>query len=93
MGQITVWNIELLLTCLNVFIYRCGVLGYASKFLRKVLPPPSWLKSTCPEDGSSTFFQNTGDPPGTHWIGGWVGPGTGLDDVKRKFLPLPGLEV
>jgi hypothetical protein len=29
-------------------------------------------------------------PPGTHWIGGWVGPRTGLDDVgKRKFLPLP----
>jgi hypothetical protein len=25
---------------------------------------------------------------GTHWIGGWVGPRAGLDDVeKRKFLP------
>jgi hypothetical protein len=24
--------------------------------------------------------------PGTHWIGGWVGPRVGLDDVeKRKF--------
>jgi hypothetical protein len=24
--------------------------------------------------------------PGTHWIGGWVGPRAGLDDVKkRKF--------
>jgi hypothetical protein len=32
--------------------------------------------------------------PGTHWIGGWVGPRTGLDDMqKRKFLPLPGLEL
>jgi hypothetical protein len=31
---------------------------------------------------------------GTRWIGGWVGPRTGLDDVeKRKFLPLPGLEL
>jgi hypothetical protein len=30
--------------------------------------------------------------PGTHWIGGWVGPRTGLDDVeKRKFLTFPGL--
>jgi hypothetical protein len=30
----------------------------------------------------------------THWIGGWVGPRTGLDDMeKRKFLPLPGLEL
>jgi hypothetical protein len=27
--------------------------------------------------------------PGTHWIGGWVDPRTGLDNVeKRKFLTL-----
>jgi hypothetical protein len=37
-------------------------------------------------------------PPGkahfTHWIGGWVGPRTGLDDVeKRKLLTLPGLAL
>jgi hypothetical protein len=32
--------------------------------------------------------------PGTHWIGGWVGPRASLDDVeKRKFLPLPRLEL
>jgi hypothetical protein len=32
--------------------------------------------------------------PGTHWIGGWVGPRTYLDDVeKRKFLTLSGLEL
>jgi hypothetical protein len=32
--------------------------------------------------------------PGTHWIGGWVGPRTALDDVKkRKFLTLSGLEL
>jgi hypothetical protein len=32
--------------------------------------------------------------PGTHWIGGWVGPITGLDDVEKiKFLTLPGLEL
>jgi hypothetical protein len=31
--------------------------------------------------------------PGTHWIGGWVGPRAGLDGVeKRKFLTLPRLE-
>jgi hypothetical protein len=30
--------------------------------------------------------------PGTHWIGGWVDPRAGLDDMeKRKFLTLPGL--
>jgi hypothetical protein len=31
--------------------------------------------------------------PGTHWIGGWVGPRAGLDDVEgRRIFPLPGLE-
>jgi hypothetical protein len=31
--------------------------------------------------------------PGTHYIGGCVGPRAGLDDVeKKKFLALPGLE-
>jgi hypothetical protein len=35
-----------------------------------------------------------GKPPGTHWIGFWVGPRAGLDNVeKRKFLILPGLEL
>jgi hypothetical protein len=35
-----------------------------------------------------------GKSPGTHWIGDWVGPRTGLDDVEnRKFLTLPGLEL
>jgi hypothetical protein len=33
-------------------------------------------------------------PPRTHWIGGWLDPRAGLDDVeKRKFLTLPGLEL
>jgi hypothetical protein len=32
--------------------------------------------------------------PGTHWIGGWVGPRGDLNDVqKRKFLIVPGLEL
>jgi hypothetical protein len=32
--------------------------------------------------------------PCTHWIGGWVGPRTGLEDVeKRKFFTLQGLEL
>jgi hypothetical protein len=30
------------------------------------------------------------NPPVAHWIGGWVGPRTGLDKVeRRKILPLP----
>jgi hypothetical protein len=32
--------------------------------------------------------------PGTHWIGGWVGPRAGLDVVeKRIFLTSPRLEL
>jgi hypothetical protein len=32
--------------------------------------------------------------PATQWIGGWVDPIAGLDDVEnRKFLTLPGLEL
>jgi hypothetical protein len=32
--------------------------------------------------------------PGTHWIGGWVDPRPGLDDVeKRQLLTLPELEL
>jgi hypothetical protein len=32
--------------------------------------------------------------PGTLWIGGWVDPRAGLDDVEKgKFLTLPGFEL
>jgi hypothetical protein len=32
--------------------------------------------------------------PGTTWIGDWVGPTAGLDDMEKlKFLALPGLEL
>jgi hypothetical protein len=32
--------------------------------------------------------------PGTHFIGGWVDPTAGLDDMeKRKILTLSGLEL
>jgi hypothetical protein len=29
-----------------------------------------------------------GKTPGIHWIGGWVGPRAGLDDMERR-KPLP----
>jgi hypothetical protein len=33
-------------------------------------------------------------PPGTRWIGGWVGLGAGMDDEKKKnLLTVPGLEL
>jgi hypothetical protein len=32
--------------------------------------------------------------PCTHWIGGWVDPRAGLDNMEnRKFLTLPGLKL
>jgi hypothetical protein len=27
--------------------------------------------------------------PGTHWIGGWVGPRAGLDDMEKKKILVP----
>jgi hypothetical protein len=30
--------------------------------------------------------------PGTHWVGGWVGPRAGLDAVEEKHFALPGIE-
>jgi hypothetical protein len=31
--------------------------------------------------------------PGTHWIGGWMGPRAGLDaGARRKILCLSGIE-
>jgi hypothetical protein len=43
---------------------------------------------------SRTFrFTPGGRYPGTPWIGGWMGPKTGMNYLeKRKFLTLPGLE-
>jgi hypothetical protein len=44
---------------------------------------------------SSQFHATAALPAGnTHWIGGWVDPSAGLDDVKkRKFLTLLGHEL
>jgi hypothetical protein len=39
-------------------------------------------------------FTPGGKSPSIHWIGGWMGSRTDLDDMeKRKFLPLPVLEL
>jgi hypothetical protein len=32
------------------------------------------------------------EPPGTYWIEDWVGLRAGLGIMKKKFLPLPGIE-
>jgi hypothetical protein len=39
-------------------------------------------------------FAVGGRAPGTHWIGSWVDPRAGLDDLeKRKLLTLPGFKL
>jgi hypothetical protein len=55
-------------------------------FLASALVGGEWSTS-CP-----SRFTPGEKAPATHWIGGWVDPRAGLDDIeKRKFLTLPGL--
>jgi hypothetical protein len=50
-------------------------------FLTSTLDGGKWSAS------SPDCFTPGEKVPITHWIGGWVGPGTGLDDAeKRKFF-------
>jgi hypothetical protein len=61
---------------------------YIHIFLNLALVGNEWSAS-CP--GRFTTGKRTS---GTHWIGGWVCPRAGMDDVeKRKFLPPQGLEL
>jgi hypothetical protein len=84
-------NVKLSL-CFNWAPRHESVLGkwsYSSTHsLTLALDGGEWLAS-CP--GSFTPKERT---PGTHWIGGWVGPRDVLDAVvKRKIPPSPpGIE-
>jgi hypothetical protein len=64
-----------------------GVDVYTHIFLTSALAGGEWSASL---PGRFTPGERA---PGTHWIGGWVDPRSGLDDEKRKFLALPGLEL
>jgi hypothetical protein len=64
-----------------------GMDVYVQVFLTSALFGGEWSASY------SDRFTPGERAPGTHWIGGWVDPRAGLDDVeKRKFLLVPGLE-
>jgi hypothetical protein len=64
-----------------LYVYVYTVYIHRDKVLKKD-------HSSCP--GRFTRGEIT---PLTHWIGGWVDPRDGLDDVeKTKILPLPRLE-
>jgi hypothetical protein len=43
-------------------------------------------------DGGSGRFTPWERAPGTHWIGGWVGPRTVLDAVVKRKIPSPRRE-
>jgi hypothetical protein len=65
-----------------------GVDGQIHVFLTSVLFGSEWSASR------PDRFTPGERAPGTHYIGGWVGPRAGLENVeKRKFLILPGLEL
>jgi hypothetical protein len=57
--------------------------------------PRHWLEVSSQLHAPAALPQEKDPPPpDTHWIGSWVDPRTGLDDVEeRKFLTLPGLEL
>jgi hypothetical protein len=65
-----------------------GVDLYIHIFLTSALAGGEW-------SGSSPSRFTSGERVlGTHWIGGWVDPRAGVDDVEeRKFLTLAGLEL
>jgi hypothetical protein len=55
--------------------------GIAPPFLTSALDGGEWSAS------SHCLFIPEERAPGTHWIGGWVGPRAGLDAVEtRKIL-------
>jgi hypothetical protein len=57
-------------------------------FLTSVLVGGEWSAS---RPGRFTPSERA---PGVRWIGGWVDPRAGMDDMeKREFLTLPGLEL
>jgi hypothetical protein len=59
-----------------------GLDVYIHIFLTSALAGSEWSTS-CP--GRCTAGERA---PGTHWIGGWVDPRAGLDDVEnRNTLP------
>jgi hypothetical protein len=51
-------------------------------FLTSALDGGEWSAS---RPGHFTLMERA---PGTHWIGGWVGPNAGLDAVVKNFPAL-----
>jgi hypothetical protein len=74
----------------NYYVMKtyCGVDVQSHVFLTSALGRGEWLASL---PNRLTPVERARS---THWVGGWVGPRSDLDDVERKnSLPLPGLEL
>jgi hypothetical protein len=65
-----------------------GVDVYTHVFLTSTLVGGEWSASL---PGRFTLGETAS---GTHWIGDWVDPTAGLEEIEKwKFLTLPGLEL
>jgi hypothetical protein len=60
--------------------------GIAPTFLTSALEKGDWSASHL------CRFIPGKRAPGTHWIGGWVGPRAGLDAREEEKCSLPGIE-
>jgi hypothetical protein len=60
-----------------------GKWRYSSTFLTLALDGGEWSAS------HPSHFTPRETAPGTHWIGGWVGPRAGLDAVVKRKIPSP----
>jgi hypothetical protein len=71
----------------NVKLSLCLTKHHAMKtFLSSVLDGGDWSAS---RPGRFTSSERA---PGTHWIGGWMGPRTVLDVVVKRKIPSPRRE-
>jgi hypothetical protein len=61
--------------------------AYGGVFLTSALVGGEWSTSRF---GRFTAGERT---PGTHWIGGWVGPRAGLHNMEKGKFPPTGLEL
>jgi hypothetical protein len=64
-----------------------GVKVYLHAFLMLALDADE-LSASCPGR-----FTPREEAPGSHWIGGWVGPRAGLDAVVKRKIPSPCREL
>jgi hypothetical protein len=88
-GKVT--KLQLSLCLINEALCHDGILGSGG-----IAPPFStsghWMEVSDQLHAPTTLLLEK-ISIGTHWIGGWVGPRSGLGAVeKRKILHLPGIE-